>query len=77
MLLLIGLVPLLSLVGFGLGLAGLFRRDRRRLTAVVGTVLHPLAVLLLVAATFWTYDRLEKQGAEERAAAQALERRGV
>jgi hypothetical protein len=46
-----GLIPLLILVGFGLGLAGLLiQRDRRRVTAVVGMALHLLAVPLVVVA---------------------------
>ena len=53
LLLLAGAAWVLSLIGIFLGLAGLFRRQQRRTTAVVGVILNglvavPIAVWLLV-----------------------------
>ena len=61
----------LCVVGFILGLIGLFQRDRRRGTAVAGAALHPLALGVLAAAILWAFERGEKKRAGKAAAVQA------
>ncbi len=68
---LLGGPPLLGLLGFLLGLAGLFQRDRRRVTAVVGMALHSLALVLMVALFFWAQARGK---AEKKAVAAQAQR---
>lgn len=48
-------VPLLLLVGLGLGIGGLIQQRRKRLFAVLGTVLNGLTLFAAVALVFLTF----------------------